>query len=286
MYQIDTKRQYNYSSSCIRPFEVQEYFPLRIDLDKVIFKNALVAPPPNKLDAKKKPKIPNSKLQESLESLLEALQKDFAKKQKQLEKELESRGISKALSLAFYLNVFIHQSKHYTPRGVEEKVSLKDLIDYFTQLKFGHCGQKPYALEMLLEKFGIQSRVISYSDIFGWAHGFVEVFIDEKWQILDPTFNVYFNIGVQEIIANPYCKRKVLSFFSNEFWTDKTQEYEEFIQTQIGANHHTTFKYNKEWFMFMGFYPFVPPILYFKHNKNGQATEIYDIRKDARYQFV
>lgn len=50
MYQIDTKRQYSYTSSCIRPFDVQEYFPLKIDINKAIFKNALLClpPPPRK----------------------------------------------------------------------------------------------------------------------------------------------------------------------------------------------------------------------------------------------
>ncbi|WP_297812022.1 hypothetical protein [uncultured Helicobacter sp.] len=137
-----------------------------------------------------------------------------------------------------------------------------------------------------VRKFKIKSRNISYSDIFGWAHGFVEVLIDERWQILDPTFNVYFDINISDIIQNPYCKRKILSFYSDEFWTDKTKEHEKFIRTQIDKNHHTTFKYNKEWFMFMGFYPFVPPILYFKERKNGTTIDIYDIRKDNRYRFI
>lgn len=136
------------------------------------------------------------------------MQKDFSKKQKQLEKELESRGISKNLAFCFYLNVFIHKTKHYTPREVSENVKFENLLEYFTKLEFGHCGQKPYAFVMLLEHFGIESRVVSYSDIFGWAHAFVEVLIDSRWQILDPTFNVYFNIGVQEVIQNPQCKEK------------------------------------------------------------------------------
>ncbi|MBD5164441.1 transglutaminase-like domain-containing protein [Helicobacter sp.] len=281
MYQIDTKRQYSYTSSCIRPFDVQEYFPLKIDINKAIFKNALLCPPP----PENKP-LKAREANQCLQELFVSLQGDFEKRQKSIERELNVRGIPKQLAFCFYLNVFIHKSKHYTPRELKESVQFATLIEYFIKLQYGHCGQKSYALCMLLENFGIEARVISYSDIFGWAHGFCEVFINEKWQILDPTFNMYFDIGVQEIIKNPYCKRKILSFYSNEFWVDKSQGYEQFIQTQIDANHHTTFKYNKEWFMFMGFYPFVPPILYFNQINNGQKIELYDIRKDTRYQFV
>ncbi|RAX51963.1 hypothetical protein CCY98_06215 [Helicobacter sp. 11-8110] len=42
--QIDTKRQYNYTSSSIRPLQIQEYFPMKIEIDKTIFANYLLAP--------------------------------------------------------------------------------------------------------------------------------------------------------------------------------------------------------------------------------------------------
>ena len=60
----------------------------------------------------------------------------------------------------------------------------------------------------------MESRVVSYSNILGWAHGFLEIKINAKWQILDPTFNMFFNIGVEDVIANPYCERKILSLYS------------------------------------------------------------------------
>lgn len=82
--------------------------------------------------------------------------------------------------------------------------------------------------------------MISYSDILGWSHGFLEVKTNNQWQILDPTFNVFFNIGTEDIIQDPYCKRKILSLYSNEFYTDSTQDYEDFVQTIINTNTHTT----------------------------------------------
>lgn len=277
--QINTKRQYNYTSSAIRPLQVQEYFPMKIQVDKAIFANPLLAPPPSN-------HLSKSKLQNLLEELLQTLQNDFSKKQNQITKELRARGIPAELALSLYLSDFIHKSKHYTPRDIKESVVFADLIEYFTKLKYAHCGQKPYALQMLLEHFGIHSRVISYSDLFGWAHGFLQVEIEGKWRILDPTFHVYFDIGVEEIIKNPYCHRKILSLWSEEFYADKTKNYEDFINSQIDERTHTTFKYCREWFMFMGFYPFVPPILYFHENIKGKAVEIYDIRKDRNYQFI
>lgn len=42
---IDTKRSYLYTSSTIRPFNVQEYFPMRIDIAQEVLNNPLFAPP-------------------------------------------------------------------------------------------------------------------------------------------------------------------------------------------------------------------------------------------------
>lgn len=278
--QIDTKRQYNYTSSSIRPLQIQEYFPMKIEIDKTIFANYLLAPPPTCNSFSK------GESQGFLEELLQKLQNDFSKKQNKIKKELKWRGIPQELALSFYLNDFIHKSKHYTSRDIKENVVFTNLIEYFMGLKYAHCGQKPYALQMLLEYFGISSRVISYSDLFGWTHGFLQVEIENKWRILDPTFHVYFDIGVEDIIENPYCNRKILSFWSEEFYVDKTINYNKFINSQIDERTHTTFKYCREWFMFAGFYPFVPPILYFQENIKGEVVKLYDIREDRNYQFV
>ena len=97
---------------------------------------------------------------------------------------------------------------------------------------------------------------------------------------------MYFNINVRDIIQNPFCVRKVLSFYSNEFYADNGKEHLDFIQTQLDNQKHSTFKYNREWFMFMGFHTYKPAVLWFHQIENGQTTEIYDIRKDSRYRFV
>ncbi len=109
------------------------------------------------------------------------------------------------------------------------------------------------------------------------------MFIKQQWRILDPTYNLYFDIGIENIIENPYCHRKVLHLYSDEFYTDSTQKHENFICTQIDANTRTTHKYNKEWFSFMGFYPFVPPIWYFHEHFSKETITLYDIRNDSRY---
>ena len=226
-------------------------------------------------------------MQSCLEELIESLHNDFKKKEKKLQNELNKREIPISLALTLYLNDFIHKSKHYTPRNEnDDNKNFTSLIEYFTLLKYGHCGQKPYALQMLLKEFNVLSRVIAYNDIFGWSHGFLQVEVDGKWKILDPTFNVYFNIGIEDIIKNPYCHRKILSLYSDEFYCDKSENYENFIKTQIDENTHTTYKYCREWFMLMGFYPFVPPILEFYETRDKKRIELYDIRKDAHYTFV
>ncbi|MCI5633102.1 hypothetical protein [Helicobacter sp.] len=43
---IDTKYQYGYASSSIRPLQVQEYFPMQISLSKEVLTNPIICPPP------------------------------------------------------------------------------------------------------------------------------------------------------------------------------------------------------------------------------------------------
>lgn len=50
--QIDTKKQYVYTSSAIRPSLIQEYFPMRIEANKKIFANPLLIPPSPSLTKK------------------------------------------------------------------------------------------------------------------------------------------------------------------------------------------------------------------------------------------
>ena len=274
---IELNRSYHYISSTIQPLEIQEYFPMKIEIDSAI------------CDYMQNAYRPNSASNPSnfdVDYFVDLLQKDFAKKQKSIEQELDSRGISHKLALGFYLSCAIHVSKHYTPKNVSEDVVLENLTDYFCNLQYAHCSQKAHALDMLLGYFDIKSHRIGYSDILGWTHGFCEVLIDDEWQILDPTFNMYFNINVRDIIQNPFCVRKVLSFYSNEFYADNGKEHLDFIQTQLDNQKHSTFKYNREWFMFMGFHTYKPAVLWFHQIENGQTTEIYDIRKDSRYRFV
>ncbi|TLD84504.1 hypothetical protein LS70_002855 [Helicobacter sp. MIT 11-5569] len=43
---IDTKLQYRYTSSSIRPLQVQEYFPLQITHSKTLLNHPIICPPP------------------------------------------------------------------------------------------------------------------------------------------------------------------------------------------------------------------------------------------------
>ncbi len=237
-------------------------------------------PPPRKQQKVRQ----NLDSKESINFLIKSLQNNFKKQEKHIKKELKQREIPQDLAIYLFLSDFIHKSKHYTPRNIKETSDFKTLFEYFTTLKYAHCGQKPYALQLLLKEFNLESRIISYSDTFGWAHGFLEINAQGFWQILDPTFNLLFDIGVDKIIENPYCKRKILSLYSNEFYANS--DHEKFLNTILDENFHTTFKYNKEWFSFMGFYPFVPPILTFTLVQDGKREVIYDIRKDSRYTFI
>ena len=45
---IDTKYQYGYTSSSIRPLQVQEYFPMQISLSREVLTNPIICPPPRR----------------------------------------------------------------------------------------------------------------------------------------------------------------------------------------------------------------------------------------------
>lgn len=92
---IDTKYQYGYTSSSIRPLQVQEYFPMQISLSREVLTNPIICPPPPQ--NKNAPKI------QDLDALLESLDKDFKKQQKSIQKELQKRGIPKELAFYLYL---------------------------------------------------------------------------------------------------------------------------------------------------------------------------------------
>lgn len=175
---------------------------------------------------------------------------------------------------------FIHKTRHYPPINYTPKnnIIINNLQDYFT-LEYAHCSHKPKALQVLLSHFNIHSKVCGYTNLLGWAHGFLEVTHNDVSYILDPTFNMYMNINTNTLIKDPYSTRKILQFSSNEFYIDNLDSYTNFICGMLNHEYHTTYKYSREWFKFIGFYPYVAPIF----QLSQENSIIYDIRLDSRF---
>ena len=85
---IDTKYQYGYASSSIRPLQVQEYFPMQISLSKEVLTNPIICPAAT---------IKNTPTIQDLDVLLESLEKDFKKQQKSIQKSFRSAESQKNL---------------------------------------------------------------------------------------------------------------------------------------------------------------------------------------------
>ena len=99
----------------------------------------------------------------------------------------------KKLRALFYMN-FVHMYGYYGERNLKEQ-SLKEILwngEYF------QCGTFTTFLAMLLDRAGYEYRTVS---IKNGAHGYVEVNFDKKWQILDPTLNIWINKSTEELLA-------------------------------------------------------------------------------------
>jgi len=200
------------------------------------------------------------------------------------------RAIDEELALLFFLTNLVHISKYYPPRGVEQEDEFNSIDSYYKNMKYAHCGHKAKLLEIFLDTLNRYKkyRVILYKDINNWAHSFVEVSCNGKQYLFCPTFNMFLNTDINNLIKNPWIPREVLYLYSQEYYKSNLNNtsYEEFYSLRVDSNLHTTLKYNREWFAFIGFYPWIPPIYSLTEINNDKERIIYDIQKDKRFKFI
>ncbi len=88
----------------------------------------------------------------------------------------------------------------YTLKANVTNPNIDPLEDFLLNRKMGHCEYFASALVLMLRSVEIPARLVSgfkggsHNDSTGWfeveerhAHAWVEAYIDEKWQVLDPT---------------------------------------------------------------------------------------------------
>ncbi|MGP1450228.1 MAG: hypothetical protein ACTTJS_03760 [Wolinella sp.] len=258
---VSVSEKYGYGSPRIRPLLVRELFPIKI--------------------------IPSASVLEfsSTEEFIERVSEDFKRLQSTIDAELRERNmLHGGASLVVYLNDVVHRSKSYPPRNVVEDGEFGDIASYFKNLTFAHCGHKPKVLKMILDLFGIKSRVIEYSDLLGWEHGFVEVILGETCWIFCPTFNMVLDTNINELVENPWRARTFLPLYSDEFYAQEIGEcqYDSFYRGICDELGHITYRYNREWFSAIGLYSLVPPI--YRFVCDGEV--LYDVADDKRFMFT
>jgi hypothetical protein len=257
---VSISQPYKYTSSYVRPLGVKELFPFRIksDLNDLAFSD---------------------------DEVKKRCEGEFEKLKSGIEEELDERGLDRGLALAFFLTHIAHISKLFPPRGVEQAQEYDSIESYYKNMEFAHCAHKSDLLYRILSLFSMYDlSQISYSNIHGWSHGFVELVHEEKRYIFCPTFNMFMDVGVEDFIDNPWCSRTILYLYSEEFYKSSldSSAYEEYYQKRVDENAHTTIKYNRDWFAFTGFFPLIPP----SHKFHRDGKEIYDVQKDNRFIFT
>lgn len=98
------------------------------------------------------------------------------------------------LRALFYMN-FVRMFGVYGNRDLHEN-TIKDILwgdpNYYFQ-----CGTYTTLLAMLLDKAGYQLRTV---EVNGGAHGYVEVMLNGRWQILDPTINTWVDQSTENLL--------------------------------------------------------------------------------------
>lgn len=140
--------------------------------------------------------------EDSAAILVQKLNKRLKKYHQTFEKMADSTDEYKLKAL-FYMN-FVHMAGIYGERGLKEN-SLKEILWSGNNMQ---CGTYTTLLAMLLDKSGYQFRTIS---IGGGAHGYVEIFWDNHWQVLDPTINIWIDKNTDEILNKS--PRQIRKFF-------------------------------------------------------------------------
>ena len=130
------------------------------------------------------------------------------------------------LRALFYMN-FVHFFGVYGKRGLNE-LSLKEILwksEYF------HCGTNTTLLSMLLEKASYEYRTVSINKA---GHGIVEVKFDGKWNLLDPTSNLWFDKSTEELASGQ--PHTVKEFFMQAEDENNTKAREHMTVKEIKCN--------------------------------------------------
>lgn len=123
-------------------------------------------------------------------------------------------------------------------RSIPDPYPLSNALDIFTDIRSGKtggfCGQYAYVLADIMKSVGFFAvRYVELWSNTGGSHFVVEVWCDqyEKWVVLDPDNNIYYELADSKIPANAYEIRSSL-FTERQVITRSADNPEISLETQ------------------------------------------------------
>ncbi|KKQ18740.1 MAG: hypothetical protein US31_C0002G0085 [Berkelbacteria bacterium GW2011_GWA1_36_9] len=130
------------------------------------------------------------------------------------------------LKALFYMN-FVHMSAYYNERSLKE-LSIKELIwggDYL------HCGNYTALLAMLLDKSGYEFRTLAIYP----GHGIIEIKLNDRWQVLDPTTNIWLDQSIEEQVAGKHANSQVFFLTATDEKNSKAREHMSNLKVKVSV---------------------------------------------------
>lgn len=119
---------------------------------------------------------------------------------------LSAMGLNESVEQVKTINTQIHNLISYGV-GLPGSESAQELLAYGE----GHCGDYSYLMIRELRKQGYIARIVGVRSSYkNAAHSRVEVRINGKWYLFDPTNNVYFPNSTLELVDNPSLVRNMV----------------------------------------------------------------------------
>ena len=154
---------------------------------------------------------------EKLDARLKKYHKTFA--------QIAGTTDEKKLKALFYMN-FVHMSAYYGQRDLQD-LSLKELLwggDFF------QCGNYSVLLGMLLEKAGYEFRTLAIYP----GHSIIEIKLDDRWQVFDPTTNLWIDQSIEDQIAGK--AKNIKEFFLQAEDQNNSKAREHMADLKIKVN--------------------------------------------------
>lgn len=134
--------------------------------------------------------------EKNAQEVLKKLDVQYAQKRQDFIQLANLSSFDEPTVKALFILNFVAFSNNYGVPDMDNQP--KDIKTLIWKINRGNCQTNTMLLQMLLERAGYRTRTIA---INGLDHGFNEVYLNGRWNILDATTNLWFNAGYEEIMS-------------------------------------------------------------------------------------